>query len=108
VLRAFWPSNAWPDICQVELQQSAVLALLPSRNSKHALCLEVTSEGIHQVLRTSCRFQIITGFFVDRKEAHGRPILWSHVGNRRSIRNWQRGCSLSMEFHKFPNDLGSA
>ena len=97
-----WPSKCRPDRCEVQFKDLGVLGgllwIMPKALSLAAL-LDRSAEGFGP---TGCS-QVVDGAFVNREEAHGRPVFGRHVGNRRPIGQWHGRQSRTKEFNKLRN-----
>ncbi len=59
------------------------------------------------VRSTSCG-KILQRLFINSKIAHRRAVFGRHIGNRRTVSHGKPGSPFTVEFNKFPDNLGFA
>ena len=108
VLRALRAGDARDDGRKVKINDLGVVDRILLRDAPQALRLVVGLVGGDVFLLSSGGAEIVGAFGVDREEAHGRSVFGRHVGDGRTINDWQGGGARAEELDKLADDLGFA
>ena len=103
-MRSFRSGNAGFDIAEVQLEnigkQRVGLTVLPPHTLLSGVCLDQGDlRGV-----AARQLEVVNCLTVDREGCRRAPEFGGHVAQRRPVRQWQPGQTLTEEFDKFSDD----
>ncbi len=108
VLRPLRPGHARLDIGEVEFEIDGVIDLPLARHPEHPLRLEVVFKRGALFFGAPRGGEIADRLGIHREEAHRRPVLGGHVGDRGAVGQREGLGPLAVKFDKLADDLPRA